>query len=120
MDTAAGFTYAWVVTKNGSPFASGQRQRRSRFTPDDNGTYVVSLTATDEDGGIGTDSKTIAVTNVAPVFTAADAATNPTKFGATANWRAITLFYGFTDPGADTWTIQIDWARPPLRTRTTT
>ena len=37
-----------------------------RFTPDDNGSYVVTLTATDKDGGIGTQRKTITVTNVAP------------------------------------------------------
>ncbi len=36
------------------------------FTPDDNGTYVVSLSATDKDGGVGNDSKTITVTNVPP------------------------------------------------------
>ena len=67
-DTAAGFTYAWSVTKNGNPFASGSNTSLS-FTPDDNGTYVVSLTVTDDDGGSGSDSETVTVTNVAPVPT---------------------------------------------------
>src|SRR5262249_43077538 len=39
------------------------------FTPDDNGNYAVSLTATDKDGDARTVSKTIAVTNVAPTAT---------------------------------------------------
>src|SRR5204862_235045 len=37
------------------------------FTPDDNGSYVVTLAVTDNDGGIGTDVKTITVTNIAPL-----------------------------------------------------
>src|SRR5262249_55561410 len=64
-DTAAGFVFAWSVTKDGSAFASGSAADFS-FTPDDNGSYVVTLTVTDKDGGVGTASATIAVTNVAP------------------------------------------------------
>jgi PKD repeat protein len=47
-DAAAGYTYAWGVTKNGSPFATGTAANFT-FTPDDAGTYVVTLTATDRD-----------------------------------------------------------------------
>jgi hypothetical protein len=64
-DTAAGFTHAWSVTRNGAAYASGT-EASFGFTPDDNGTYVVSLTATDKDGGAGSDSKTILVENLAP------------------------------------------------------
>jgi len=80
-DTAAGFTYAWTVTKNGSAYASGTASSFS-LTPDDNGTYVVALEATDKDGGKGTDSKTIAITNVAP--TAALANNGPVFEGSPA------------------------------------
>ncbi|MFO0966752.1 MAG: PKD domain-containing protein, partial [Gemmataceae bacterium] len=70
VDTAAGFTYAWSVTKNGASYDdhSGAPTNQSgfTFTPDDNATYVVTLTATDKNGGVGSDSKTISVTNVAP------------------------------------------------------
>src|SRR5260370_32471448 len=52
-DTAAGFSYAWSVTRDGNPYASGTDPRFA-FTPNDNGTYVVSLQATDKDGGVGT------------------------------------------------------------------
>jgi uncharacterized delta-60 repeat protein len=67
-DMAAGFTYAWSVTKDGNAFASGAGTNFS-FTPDDNGTYVVSLSATDKDGGVGTASSVITVSNVAPTPT---------------------------------------------------
>jgi hypothetical protein len=65
VDTAAGFIYAWSVTKNGSAYASGAAASFS-FTPNDNGTYVVSFSATDKDGDAGSASKTITVDNVAP------------------------------------------------------
>ena len=36
------------------------------FTPDDNGTYSITLTATDGNGSMGTTSQTLAVSNVPP------------------------------------------------------
>ena len=67
-DTTAGFTFSWSVTKDASPFASGSGASFA-FTPDDNGSYVVTLSATDKDGGLGTTTKTITATNVAPTAT---------------------------------------------------
>ena len=54
------FSYAWSVTKNGSQFAVGAAPSFS-FTPNGNGAYLVSLVVTDDDGGVGRDSKTILV-----------------------------------------------------------
>jgi hypothetical protein len=65
IDTAAGFTYSWSVTKNGSSYASGSASALS-FTPDADGTYVIALAARDKDGGQGTTSKTVVVGNPAP------------------------------------------------------
>jgi PKD repeat protein len=92
-------TLAWAVTKNGSAYASGSSTNLS-FTPNDNGTYVVSLTATDDDGGVGSDSRTIAVTNVAPNI-------QPISGPSAAQQGAPQTFTSaFTDPGsADTWTV---------------
>jgi hypothetical protein len=108
--TADTHTYAWSVKKNGSPYASGSTAGFS-FTPDDNGSYVVDLVITDDDGGSGSDSNTINVTNVAPSF----AATYP-KFAAasvacpSSGGTNATLHFNFNDPGtADTWTVFIDW-----------
>lgn len=101
VDTAAGFTYAWNVTKNGNSYASGSGTSFS-FTPDDNATYVVTLNATDKDSGTGSTSKPIAVTNVAPSVNAGT--------GATINEGATFSSSGsFTDPGADTWTATVDY-----------
>jgi hypothetical protein len=71
LDTNAGFTYAWSVTKNGVAYSSGTAAGFS-FTPDASGTYVVTLTATDKDGGVSQPaSATITVDNVAPATVAA-------------------------------------------------
>lgn len=92
------FTYAWVVTKNGSAYASGS-DANFAFTPDDNGSYVVTLTVTDDDGGVGTDARTITVHNVNPT---------PTILGApnsSAEGTAIQLTSSVSDPGVlDTFT----------------
>src|SRR5207253_1801730 len=64
-DVAAGFTLAWSVTKNGATFASGNGAKFT-FTPDDDASYVVTLTATDKDGGSATTTAALTVTNVAP------------------------------------------------------
>ncbi|MDQ3995283.1 MAG: PKD domain-containing protein, partial [Actinomycetota bacterium] len=82
------------------------------FTPNDNGSYVVSLRVTDDDGDHGdAAAKTIAVTNVAPNITAASFANGGTAacpaLGALSN---ATLNVSFADPGsADTWNAEIDW-----------
>ena len=41
-------------------------QTSFRFTPDDDGSYEVRLTVSDEDGGSNTTSQTISVANLAP------------------------------------------------------
>lgn len=65
-------TYAWSVTRDGEEVATGSEVDFT-FTPDDNGTYEVSLTVTDEgtlpgpeDDHSATASETLTVDNVAP------------------------------------------------------
>ncbi|RLJ18334.1 hypothetical protein DJ031_11785 [bacterium endosymbiont of Escarpia laminata] len=66
----------------------------------DNGVYTVTLTVTDKDGGVGSDTLTVTVNNVVP---AVDAGADQTiNEGDTASFNG-----GFTDPGAvDTHTIE--------------
>jgi hypothetical protein len=64
-DNAAGFTYSWNVTKDGASFGTGNAAAFS-FTPNDEGTYVATLQATDDGGMTGTSSVTISGANVAP------------------------------------------------------
>jgi PKD repeat protein len=100
IDTAQGFARSWSVTKNGSPFASGSGISFA-FTPNDNGTYVVTLTATDKDGGQAFDSKTVTVTNVAPTV----ALTGPASGSITPIGAPVTFTGTYADPGsADTHT----------------
>lgn len=95
-------TFAWNVTKNGALFAGGSGSA-FMFTPDDNGTYVVDLMVTDDDGGSGSDSKTIMVSNVAPTATINSAPPSPMG-------TAISLSGSLSDPGsADTHTAVFDW-----------
>src|SRR5439155_17804168 len=94
-----------VFTQNGQPVTGTQAS--FSFTPDDNGTYAVSLTVSN---GLSTDvtkTKTLMVGNVAPTVSIH----NPPGSG-TPN-LAITLQADVTDPGsADThtfaWSVQSD------------
>jgi YVTN family beta-propeller protein len=106
-DAAAGFTYAWSVTKNGSPFAAGSAATFA-FTPDDEGVYVVSLAVTDKDGDTGTASRTISVTNVAPVI--GSFSSSSPVFGGVTERQRVTVSGTFRDAGtADTHTATVDW-----------
>ena len=100
------YTYAWEVKKDGEedPYACGTNANFS-FTPDDNGSYEVSLDVTDEDSDVGTASQTIAVTNVAPALSNLSVPSTGVSEGA-----SFTLSGDITEPGtADTLALTIDW-----------
>ncbi|MEZ6121983.1 MAG: Calx-beta domain-containing protein [Planctomycetaceae bacterium] len=61
-------TYTYSVLKDGVAFASesGVDQTSFSFTPDDNGSYEITLTVSDEDGGSASVSQLITVANVDP------------------------------------------------------
>src|SRR6267142_680509 len=104
-DTAIGFTYSWTVTKNGTTVASGTAASLT-FTPDDNGPYVVSLSAKDKDNGTGVASTTINVNNVAPIVTGLPALVSL----GTSGTVAASFTANFTDAGTkDTHTCSISW-----------
>ena len=98
---------AWTVTKDGAEFASGTGPD-IEFTPDDNASYMVTLTASDEDGGSTTVEQTLVVDNVAPVITAF--ASSSPGCGGAAEGEAVTVSGSFTDEGTlDTHTAIINW-----------
>jgi endonuclease G len=104
VDANESFTYAWTVTRNGSPYASGTSSSIS-FTPDDNGAYDVSVTVFDLANAHGSDLETVTATNVAPAITSVSGPTGPLQLGASAT---ISVTYG--DPGtADTHTANLTW-----------
>jgi DNA/RNA endonuclease G (NUC1) len=97
-------TFAWSVTKNGSAYATGSGASFS-FTPDDNGTYAVTLVVSDPHGGTDTKSASIDVTNVAPVI---GSVSGPSS--AIANGTAATVALTYSDAGsADTHTATYTW-----------
>ncbi|MCH7662010.1 MAG: hypothetical protein IH933_16010, partial [Euryarchaeota archaeon] len=72
----------------------------------DNGSYTVTVTVTDDDGGVGADSFTIEVLNVAPVVLGL-LLDSPVIF----ENESVTLSGSFSDPGTlDVHTVVIDWA----------
>ena len=68
----------------------------------DNGSYTVTVTVSDDDSGVGTDSLTVTVSNVAPVVNA----------GPDATINEGDTFSGsgsFIDPGSDSWTATVNY-----------
>jgi PKD domain/K319L-like, PKD domain/RTX calcium-binding nonapeptide repeat (4 copies) len=97
-------TLAWGVTKDGSAYDSGSGTTFD-FTPDDNGTYEVTLTVTDDDGGVGTDTVVMTVNNVTPVLAPLTLSSTTIDENGT-----VTVDGSFTDPGStDTHQVVIDW-----------
>ena len=85
------FTYAWTVTKNGALYTASSLSSFA-FTPNDDATYLVTLTVTDDDGASGSASQnvmpTLAVSAPAITVDPGDSAT-------------VTFSNLFTDPGVD-------------------
>ena len=109
-------TYAWNVYKNGNttPFAtdSGINHTGFSFTPDDNGSYQIVLTVTDDEGSSSLASQTISVANVPP--TLALAGNSSVNEGAT-----YTLTLTGSDPADDTIaSCQVTWAAGIVETVT--
>src|SRR5204862_281618 len=85
----------------GNPYATGSSSAFS-FTPDDNGSYVVTLTEPEGDGEGGSDTKTVAGNNVAPTATINGAPASSNE------GTPISLTSAVTDPGtADTFTYEL-------------
>jgi len=92
------FTYKWDFDGTNT-FTS--TATAPSFTYSDNGTYTVTLTVTDDDLGIGSDTLSVTVANVAPTMTGTPgtAALEGTPYSFTAT---------YSDPGAaDTFTCEL-------------
>jgi ELWxxDGT repeat protein len=102
--TADTHTQSWsVVASNGQVIADGSGATFS-FVPEDNGTYTITYTVLDDDGGSTSDEVVITVDNVAPEFVSAGDDQTVDE-GAT-----VSLVGSFTDPGTSdthtqTWSV---------------
>ena len=95
---------AWTLTKNGSVTPITATGGSFSFTPDDDGTYEATLTATDDDGAVGTKSAKITALNAVPTATITGVY-SPTAPVMTTQ-EQIEFQGGFTDAGAlDTHTV---------------
>ena len=108
-------TYAWQVFKDGASTAfasaSGVDQTGFSFTPDDNGSYQIVLTVSDEDGGSATVDQTISVANVAPGLQDI-VITSPVNEGDLATFSGVIV-----DPStSDTFTLRVDWGDGAVKT----
>jgi hypothetical protein len=109
-DNAAGFTYAWSVTKDGTAYSAAGSGASFSFTPDDEGSFVITLSATDDGQSNGSTSFTVTVGDVPPTATITSIvpALNTPKILLPYEW--VTFSGTFTDPGtADTHTAAWDF-----------
>jgi PKD domain len=109
-DNSTGFNYAWSVTKDGAAYPASSASSSFSFTPNDEGSYVVTLAATDDGKMTGTSSFTISVGDVLP--TAVITAVTPTLAAPkiVVPYEVVSFSGTFTDPGtadphAATWSF---------------
>jgi len=100
-------SFTWTVTKDGADFASGDTSTVS-FTPDDNGTYAVSLTVTGIDPDTAASSSATATDSVDVTNTPPSIA--PLSDATIDEGQTFTAHGTFTDLGtADTFTATVDY-----------
>ena len=95
-------SFVWTILKGGAAFASGSGATFA-FTPDDNGSYEIGLTVSEEDGGSTTVAQTISVANVASSPTIVSIST-PRVEG-----TAITVTGSASDPAGVLDTLSYAW-----------
>jgi PKD domain-containing protein/Big-like domain-containing protein len=103
----ASLNLTWTVTKNGSPYGAGTTAGNSLIvTPDDEGIFSVTFSATDDGGATNSATATFTGTNVPP--TAEISVSHSTLV--LVPLQTVTFTGGFTDPGTlDTHTAALDY-----------
>lgn len=90
-----------VDASNGQVIADGVSPNFS-FTPNDNGVFTVSFTATDDDGATSRDEAVITVNNAAPTLTLSPGSTFETS-------QSVIVSGPLTDPGKDGWHVFVEF-----------
>jgi len=111
------WTYEWDFG-DGSPTVTGTLTPSHAFG--DNGVYTVTLTITDDDGGVGTDTMMVTVMNVAPTVSF-DSLDQPNPQFILPVVHNLNYLGSFTDPGwLDTHTSSWDFGDGTVTTGTVT
>jgi len=107
-DQAVGFNYSWTVSKNGSSTSSAPVTGSTfTVTPDDEGTFAVTLTAVDDGGNGASVTATINGMNVDPKAVISSVTHSGILL---LPYTPITIEGGFTDAGAlDTHTATFNY-----------
>jgi PKD domain-containing protein/FIMAH domain-containing protein len=98
-DNTAGFTYAWTVTKDGAAYPASGAGATFGFTPNDEGAYVVTLSATDDGNMTGTTSFAVSVGDVLPTAVISAVTPSLTAPRIVLPYQPVTFSGTFTDPG---------------------
>jgi hypothetical protein len=110
-------TVGWKVFKNNSFIKNGGNAPSFTFTPDDQGSFRIELTADDEDGGQTFVSQTIDVKNAAPTITQFSTPSNAT-LGSKVELSALASDPGVSDVLTYSWSISAPGFGPIPRTGT--
>ena len=107
-DQAVGFNYSWTASKNGSSTSAAPVTGSTfTFTPDDEGTFGVTLTAVDDGGNGASVTATITGMNVDPKAVISSVTHSGILL---LPYTPITIEGGFTDAGAlDTHTATFNY-----------
>ncbi len=101
-ETAAGYTYAWSVQRNGSPYTLPGSPSTSSpsfvFAPTLGGSYTISLATTDSSGSVGTAPPQRIVVNNLDTTTSLASSANPSVSGQGVTFTATVSVNG---PGSN-------------------
>ena len=102
--------YRWTVASDNGDVVPASNAPQLSFVPRDSGVYTVTLTVSDDDGGVGTDVMILKVADVAP---SASATVPPTA----DEGKPYTVTFAYSDPGDDPVTGWIvDWGDGAVET----
>lgn len=108
-DQAAGFAFAWDVTKDGSPYSAGSGSS-FKFGAGDEGLYVITLKATD-DGGMTSPpaSMTVVGAEVTPVAKINSVTPADPTLTIVAPQELLNFSGSFTDPAQESHSFRWDF-----------
>ena len=108
-ETALGFSYAWTVTKDGSPYTMpgnpATNQPSFTFQPTAGGAYVIKLAVTDHNNDVGSTTASFTIAQAVPVVSVT--ASNATFTGSPITGSPVTTVDGTVTTTGVTYTYTV-------------